>query len=177
MSKATERKERLLPNGTPRYVRCYDDGGTNGGTNYDRFTIVFTGNFKGRNGRCNYIGCSENPFHPQGVGQHGESETSIDTPAYSHLGKKVKFETLPEKVKELVLSDYMEYWGIEIIKDYYEQYVIGTVKHLVNYHNGISTHKDGSKFYDIKTFTNKKNLELFIKDLVKQGYKEKGISI
>ena len=32
----TQRKENLLPQGTPRYVRCYD----NGGETADRYTVV-----------------------------------------------------------------------------------------------------------------------------------------
>ena len=108
MSKASERKERLLPNGTPRYIRCYD----NGGETADRYTIVFTGNFKGRNRRCHFVGCSERPFHPQGIGLHGDHDSVIDYPSYSHLGKKVKFETLPEDVRTLVMSDYRTFWGL-----------------------------------------------------------------
>ena len=28
------------------------------------------------------------PFHPQGIGQHGESNEPIDQPSYKHLGKR-----------------------------------------------------------------------------------------
>ena len=106
--KLDERYNSLIPNGIPKYIRCYDAGEEVG----DRYTIVFTGNFKDRKGRCYYLGCSENPFHPQGIGQHGESDTMIDQPSYKHLGKKVKFETLPEKVKIAVMNDYKDYWEI-----------------------------------------------------------------
>jgi len=108
MSKATERKERLLPGGIPTYVRCYD----NGGSTADRYTIVFSGNFKGRNRRCYYIGCSSTPFHPQSICQHGDSADVIDKPKYSHLGKKVKFETLCDDVKKVIMSDYNEFWEL-----------------------------------------------------------------
>jgi len=102
----TERKTRILPNGIPKYVRCYD----NGGKTLDRYTIVYTGNYKGRNGRCEYLGCSENPFH--GIGQHGESAEIIDKPSYKHLGKKINFISLPEQVKKAVMQDYNEYWEL-----------------------------------------------------------------
>ena len=50
---------------------------------------------------------------------------------------------------------------------------IGKVKYVVNYHDGIKTHKDGSKFYDIATFKNKKKRGNFIKELIKKNYIEK----
>lgn len=48
---------------------------------------------------------------------------------------------------------------------------VGRVKYLVNYHNGEKKHKDGSPFYDIKCFRNKKKLNAFTKELDAQGYK------
>ena len=102
------RIERLMPNGVPRYVRCYD----NDGQTFDRYTVVFTGNYKGRKG-CNYLAMSEHPTHPQGLGQHGWSNHIIDRPIYSHLGERIKFEQLPEDCKGVVISDYVEIWGIK----------------------------------------------------------------
>jgi len=58
-------------------------------------------------------------------------------------------------------------------KYYYWQMNIGKIKYLVNYYDGVKTHRDGSPFYDIKTFTNKKKMESFLKDLSIKGYKEK----
>jgi len=54
------RVEKFMPNGVPKNIRIYD----NGGETVDRYTVVFTGNFKGRGGRCYYLGMSESPFHP-----------------------------------------------------------------------------------------------------------------
>jgi hypothetical protein len=105
--KNLERKERLMPNGIPRYVRCYD----NGGESFDRYTVVYTGNYK--KSSFEYVGMSANPFHPQGFGQHGESELQpIDRPSYGHLGKKIKFTDLPEDCQKLVLRDYKENWDL-----------------------------------------------------------------
>jgi len=98
-----------MPNGIPRNVRCYD----NGGETFDRYTIVYTGNYAGRGGRCAYVGCSDDPFHPQGFGIHESSRDIIDRPKYSHLGKKVKFETLPKNVKKLVIRDYKDIWNLQ----------------------------------------------------------------
>lgn len=104
-----ERKNRLLPDGKPRWVRCYD----NGGETFDRYTVVFTGHFqKNFPGECYYVGMSEHPSHPQGFGQHGEAKIMIDRPAYSHIGKRITFDDLPEDCRKLVLSDYLEIWRL-----------------------------------------------------------------
>jgi len=52
---------------------------------------------------------------------------------------------------------------------------IGRAKYLVNYHDGIKKHNDGSDFFDIEIFKNKKKLNAFIVGLVNNGYIETGI--
>jgi len=106
--KDQDRKARLLPEGKPRYIRCYD----NGGTTIDRYTVVFTGRYRGHGGEFMYLGMSSNPTHPQGFGQHGFSQDQIDRPTYGHLGKKISFDDLPADCQELVLSDYLVIWGL-----------------------------------------------------------------
>ena len=108
-----KRKNSLMPNGIPRYVRCYD----NGGETCDRYTVVYTGRYTHKTGGVSwYVGMSSNPFHPQGFGQHGESSTNvpIDKPSYKHLGKKIKFEKLPKDCQRLVIDDYIDLWDIVI---------------------------------------------------------------
>jgi hypothetical protein len=57
---------------------------------------------------------SANPFHPQGFGQHGESNhMPIDKPTYSQLGKKIKFNDLPIDCRKLVVSNYVDIWEIK----------------------------------------------------------------
>jgi hypothetical protein len=108
-----QRLERIMPGGKPRYIRVYDNGGPDReGGSIDRYTVVFTGNYPGRGGLCRYVGMSGAPFHPQGFGQHGESETIIDRPTYGHLGKKITFADLPEDCQRLVISDYRYYWEL-----------------------------------------------------------------
>lgn len=102
------RKEQFMPNDIPRWIRIYD----NLGETFDRYTVVFTGRYKGRDGICHYLGMSENPYHPQGFGQHGESQDVIDRPKYGHLGKKIKFTDLPEDCQRAVIGDYEEIWRI-----------------------------------------------------------------
>jgi len=103
------RADSLMPAGIPRYVRCYDNGGTDkpGGSS-DRYTVVYTG----RKGGGNYIGMSAYPTHPQGIGQHGESQFPIDRPTYGHLGRKIRFEALPPDCQKVVLSDYKDIWEL-----------------------------------------------------------------
>jgi hypothetical protein len=49
---------------------------------------------------------------------------------------------------------------------------IGKAKYVVNIHDGIKKHDDGSDFYDIKIFRNKKDLNAFRETLFKKGYVE-----
>lgn len=58
------------------------------------------------------------------------------------------------------------------MKTFNIQYNIGKVKYVINDYDGVSTHKDGSKFYGIHTFHNKKKFEACIKSLKAQGYVE-----
>ena len=113
-----KRYDRLCPNGIPRYIRCYD----NGGETYDQYTVVYTGNYNniGKQRRSfiqlpvyQVVGMSGAPFHPQGFCQHGEYERLIDRPTYSHLGKKIRFQDLPEDCRQVVLNDYLEIWGLQ----------------------------------------------------------------
>ena len=48
---------------------------------------------------------------------------------------------------------------------------IGKAKYTISYHDGKKKHKDGSDFFDIKIFKNKKDLSDFVGTLAKQGYK------
>lgn len=101
--KAMERKERLMPGGVPRYIRVYD----NGGQTYDRWTVIFTK--KRVSGQFMYLGMSDNPYAPNGIGLHGESEC----PTMANVGKKVPFDSLPDDCKRLVISDYKDLWGLK----------------------------------------------------------------
>ena len=104
------RQKQLLPNGKPRYIRCYD----NAGTTVDRYTVVFTGRYRHKTGGDFWDLCmSAYPFHPQGVGMHGTSNQQIDRPNYGHLGKRIKFDSLPEDCQKAVVQDYKYLWDLE----------------------------------------------------------------
>lgn len=75
----------------------------NGGKTFDRFTVFYKGRgtldhkTQGTFRFC--VGMSENPFHPQGFGQHGSGMPG------KHNGKRIKFEDLPEQCQRLVKQD------------------------------------------------------------------------
>lgn len=118
------RRARLLPGGSPRYVRCYDNGGTSG----DRYTVILTG----RRGRGFYRACSSNPYHPQGIGISDATQSGqpLDVeirrqrgdrnahwpPAVGQrchvLGKRVPPTDLPPMVQVSMWEDYCEVWDL-----------------------------------------------------------------
>ena len=126
------RVERLLPGGIPRYMRVYDHGRDSGLG--DPITIVFTGNYRIQGlkrgespapGGYAYISANSTPTHPaMGFYQHGEHVRTIDTsslgwaPAvgrkHRSLGWRIKFEDLPEAVRNLAVMDYCELWGLPV---------------------------------------------------------------
>ena len=58
------------------------------------------------------------------------------------------------------------------MKRFYIEHNIGKCKYVVNFHDGKSKHSDGSDFFDVKIFKNKKNLAEFVSGLLKDGYVE-----
>ena len=59
------------------------------------------------------------------------------------------------------------------VKKYYIQNGIGKAKYTISSYNGVDTHNDGSPFYGIEIFKNKKDLEVAEKKLLKEGYVER----
>ena len=57
-------------------------------------------------------------------------------------------------------------------KVFYTQNNVGKAGYAVNYHDGEKAHSDGSPFYDIALFSNKKAFMLFVKRLKQDGYRE-----
>ena len=118
-----DRLQRLLPNGYPRYVRVYD----NGGETADRYTVVFTGRYNNRVDRKDreymHIGMSEDPFAPNGVCLLEGTPRIIDVdekhhrwaPEYgqsNHLGKRIHWHELPEACIKAALHAYKELWDL-----------------------------------------------------------------
>lgn len=75
--------------------RVYDVGGPG-----DRYTIVDRAPVRIRSQNIRfYLGMDAHPFHPQGIGQHGEfNETNwreCSRVRFRNLGKRIKLEELP----------------------------------------------------------------------------------
>ncbi len=56
------------------------------------------------------------------------------------------------------------------MRKYYIMYNIGKAKYVVNFHDGIKKHNDGSNFYDIAMFKSKKAMNTFIAGLMQKAY-------
>jgi hypothetical protein len=88
----------ILARGKRLVCRIYD----NGGESFDRYTIAFKGYYVERHGMIYpYLAASDDPFHPQGFGQHGESNMFMKG---HRLGKRVRFESLPLPVQKFILQ-------------------------------------------------------------------------
>jgi hypothetical protein len=51
-----------------------------------------------------------------------------------------------------------------------QSFNVGSAKYIVNFHDGKKKHQDGSKFFDIRIFKNKKHKDAFVKELIKNNY-------
>ena len=75
-------------------VRIYD----NGGETIDRYTLVVPS--VNAPGMMDMYGFNDNPYHPQGFGQYAGAYRQRGS--YSHLGKLVSLESLPEQARKFV---------------------------------------------------------------------------
>lgn len=130
-SDPSRRADQLMPAGVPKWARCYD----NGGETADRFTVIFSGRYKGRTGGEGvYLGASADPFAPQGVGLTGfwrANEAPPDVTGNSwggpsigrrcHLGLRVGFQDLPADVQRAALDIYRTLWNLEPVRTYHTQ--------------------------------------------------------
>lgn len=53
---------------------------------------------------------------------------------------------------------------------YNEMQNVGECRYLVNYHDGVKTHPDGSPFFDVSIFSNKRVKDRFVRKLRAAGY-------
>lgn len=73
----------------PNTKRLYD----NGGKTADRYTLVHMDQPEGR-GLFACFGFDENPFHPQGFGQHSTAMPG------RHLGRRINPDDLPTQARK-----------------------------------------------------------------------------
>lgn len=58
------------------------------------------------------------------------------------------------------------------VKRFNVMHGVGKAKYVLNVHDGVKTHADGSDFFDIEIFTNKVKLKVRIQELRSAGYAE-----
>jgi len=117
-----KRCENFMPGGVPKKVRIYD----NEGRSADRYTVIYTGSYRGKGGWFMLVGMSAAPYHPQGICLHSEYPHQCDTldenghpinwppkiGGRCRLGKRIAFEDLPEDCRCVVLHDYLALWDL-----------------------------------------------------------------
>lgn len=139
-------------------LRIYD----NGGRTMDRFTMIpprWTA-AKWKTGR--FWACIFSGMDLRGMSGHGEADPG------PHLGKRIAWSDLPGAVQRFARAEWPESCPIE--KTFYTQSNIGRAKYVVNYHNGEKKHNDGSPFFDVEIFSNKRTRDQFIRRLNADGY-------
>jgi hypothetical protein len=70
----------------------------------------------------------------------------------------------------------MRYGRLEepVTRNFYERFGIGATKYSVHTHDGVSTHQDGSPFYGMALFRNRRKKDQYVRELKRQGYVERG---
>ena len=99
----------------------------------------------------------------KGKGEKKESVEEIEEEAVV-VSKRTPSGNIVSKLKEESINEGK--------KRFYQRDGIGKAKYTISYHDGKSKHKDGSDFYGIQIFKNKKELEEFRSELLKKGYRE-----
>jgi hypothetical protein len=104
-------KRFFKADGSPKYLRCYE---IKRDPPIDRYTIVFerASCFAGKEyaGRVFYVSANDKPTHPHGgFYQHGEAWAY----EFHAPGSRVPFSFLPLELREVVMNEYRELWGIE----------------------------------------------------------------
>jgi hypothetical protein len=104
----------------------------------------------------------------------GEGDYRVPTKKQRELyPDKVDYEARPNRADikrrgKILLED-----GGQTGKIYNTMYGVGKAKYVVNFHDGVKKHKDGSPFYEIEIFKNKVQFNNFIEKLESEGYSKK----
>ena len=93
----------------PARFRLFD----NGDKTADRYTLIDSKpEGKGRDAYYTYFGFNSEPWHPQGIGQHGEFSASqwAQMGDFRHLGKRIGLEDLDPELRKYI-SNLIKKWG------------------------------------------------------------------
>jgi len=104
------------------------------------------------------------------------SEKEIeDFASTKHKGLPKMKEQLRKIVREIMREKVISEIS-EGKKRFRQQDGIGKAKYTISYHDGKQKHKDGSDFFGIQIFKNKKDLETFRNALLKKGFVEESVN-
>lgn len=162
------------PYGSPdeRNISKMLDGFDNWAMNYDgnmRESVNERINPKFYDARVQYIDPKSKKKFVGDVVRYDNGEYKVN------LGKDGRFEKyILAKEKDLKIVSKSKKRTYESVnegkKRYYQKDGIGKAKYTISYHDGKKKHKDGSDFFDIQIFRNKKDLAKFVNTLHKSGY-------
>jgi hypothetical protein len=105
MQKRYRRSRASYPQGV---IGVYDSGPNHGD---DRYTVVYEPYTFWGETWFGYVAMSADPFHPQGFGQHGESERRL---THETCGRTISFEDLSDDCQRLVMHDLSESENVPI---------------------------------------------------------------
>ena len=74
----------------------------NGGKTSDRYTAVYIFQPEKAPNTFSAVGMNDKPFHPMGIGMHCTAMPG------QHLGKRIKFEDLPEDCQKVIIQDLID---------------------------------------------------------------------
>jgi len=109
-------------------------------------------------------------YYRDGGMRPGDGDINKAKKELAKLSKKHKDLTLVSVGRNSKMYDVMDESVNEGKKRFKRQDGIGKAKYTISFHDGKKKHKDGSDFFDIKIFKNKKDLSDFVGTLAKQGY-------
>lgn len=99
-----------------------------------------------------------------------ETDTAKRMSTYAKLAIKFDKENTGEKwIEKDFIETLEDFLTVEMSKRFHCTN-IDRAKYTVSFHDGVNKHKDGSDFFDLRLFTNKKNRDKFIKHLLMEGY-------
>lgn len=102
-----------------------------------------------------------------------ELPNSIDILDLGYWMKDGTYEEPAFDWREEMAAGFEKGGKVKLGKVFYQQDNIGKAKYTISSHDGVQTHKDGSPFYGINIFHNKKDLADHRKKLISEGYTER----
>lgn len=118
------------------------------------------------------------PFHLENAdGRVGKKLAIAERGESGTISIKTDYKSYDEMVAFLRGYCFKGENRFKLDKLYNVKYNVGKVKYLISYHDGIKKHKDGSRFFDIHTESNKKRHEAKLKELQAEGYVEESMNL